>query len=61
MINRDAKPLETCPDAEAIARIRRIQDRFDEFSGRIAEAFLEIPEAEGMAEIDAVAARERLG
>jgi len=38
-------------------RIRRMHDRFDALSDRIAEGFANVPPAEGIAEIDAAAAR----
>jgi len=45
-------------DAALFGRIRRMHDRFDALSDRIAEGFANVPPAEGIAEIDAaVAAR----
>jgi len=46
-------------DAELFARIRRMRERFDELSSRIAEDWAGVPADEGMAEIDAAVARER--
>jgi hypothetical protein len=46
-------------DAELFARIRRMQERFDALSGRIATAYAEVPMDEGLAEIDAAVAQER--
>ena len=59
VINKDGKPVAALVNAELFARIRRMGDRFDELSRRIAEAYSDVPEAEGMAEIDAAVARER--
>jgi len=59
VINKDGKPVAALVNAELFARIRRMGDRFDELSRRIAEAYSDVPEEEGMAEIDAAVARER--
>ena len=59
VINKDGKPVAALVDAELFARIRRMRDRFDALSNRIAEAFVETPVEEGMAEIDALVAAER--
>ena len=61
VINKDGKPVAALVDADLFARIRRMQDRFDEFSQRIASAYAEVPMEDGLAEIDAVVARERRG
>ena len=54
--NKDGSPV----DAELVARVRRAQDRFDLLSGRVAAAYAEVPVEEGLAEIDAVVAKERV-
>jgi len=59
VINKDGKPVAALVDAELFARIRRMRDRFDALSERIAEAYAEVSVDEGLAEIDAVVARER--
>ena len=59
VINKDGKPVAALVDAELFARIRRMRDRFDALSGRVAEAYAEVPAEEGMAEIDAAVAAER--
>jgi prevent-host-death family protein len=59
VINKDGKPVAALVDAELFARIRRMRDRFDALSGRIAEAYAHVPADKGMAEIDAAVARER--
>jgi prevent-host-death family protein len=61
VINKDGKPVAALVDAELFARIRRMQERFEALSQRIAEAYSEIPTEEGLAEIEAVVARERKG
>lgn len=59
LINKDGKPVAALVDAELFARIRRMQERFDALSGRIAEAYADVPVEEGLAEIDAAVAAER--
>ncbi|HEV2484125.1 MAG TPA: type II toxin-antitoxin system prevent-host-death family antitoxin [Terracidiphilus sp.] len=59
VINKDGKPVAALVDAELFARIRRMRERFDALSSRIAEAYAEVPADKGMAEIDAAIARER--
>ena len=61
VINKDGKPVAVLVDADLFARIRRMQDRFDELSKRIAAAYAEVPMEEGLAEIDALVTRERRG
>jgi prevent-host-death family protein len=59
VISKDGKPVAALVDAELFTRIRRMRERFDELSNRIAEAYAGVPADEGMAEIDAAVARER--
>ncbi len=59
VINKDGKPVAVLVDAELFARIRRMRDRFDALSVRIAEAYAQVPAEEGMSEIDAIVERER--
>jgi len=61
VINKDGKPVAALVDAELFARIRRMRDRFDALSNRIAEAYAEVPVDEGLAEIDSIVSRERAG
>jgi prevent-host-death family protein len=61
LIKKDGKPVAALVDAELFARIRRMQDRFDELSRQVAEAFADVPEEQGMAEIDAAVAEVRHG
>ena len=48
-------------DARLFERIRRLQARFDGLCERIESGYAEVPEAEGLAEIDAVVAASRAG
>jgi prevent-host-death family protein len=59
VINKDGKPVAALVDAQLFARIRRMRERFDQLSDRIARAYANIPEKEGLAEIDAAVAKER--
>lgn len=59
VINKDGKPVAALVDAELFGRIRRMRERFDALSARIAAAYAEVPEAEGLAEIDAAVTEER--
>ncbi len=59
LINKDGKPVAALVDAELFARIRRMRERFDALSERIAEAYAAVPADEGTAEIDAAVAAER--
>lgn len=59
IIHKDGKPVAVLVDAELFARIRRMQERFDELSRRVADAYAAVPAAEGMAEIDKAVAAER--
>ena len=61
VINKDGKPVAALVDAELFARIRRMRDRFDELSSRIAEVYADVPQEQGMAEIDAVVSQVRHG
>ena len=60
VINKDGKPVAALVDAELFARIRRMRDRFDALSDRIAAAYAEVPVEEGLAEIDSLVKRERV-
>jgi prevent-host-death family protein len=59
VISKDGKPVAALVDAELFARIRRMRERFDELSAKIAEDWADVPEEVGMAEIDAAVASER--
>lgn len=59
VINKDGKPVAALVDAELFARIRRMRERFDALSERIAEGYAHVPVDEGLAEIDALVMAER--
>ncbi len=59
VINKDGKPVAVLVDAEMFARIRRMRERFDALSNRIAEAYVDVPVEDGLAEIDSIVSRER--
>jgi prevent-host-death family protein len=59
VINKDGKPVAALVDAELFARIRRMRDRFDALSTRIADAYAGVPADEGVAEIDSIVIQER--
>jgi prevent-host-death family protein len=59
VINKDGKPVAVLVDAELFARIRRMRDRFDALSNRIAGAYATVPIEEGLSEIDAILEQER--
>ena len=59
VISKDGKPVAALVDADLFARIRRMKERFDALSARIADAYAGVPIEEGMAEIEAVTAQER--
>ena len=59
VVSKDGKPVAALVDAELFARIRRMRERFDALSARIAAGYASMPEAEGMAEIDVAVAEQR--
>ena len=59
VINKDGKPVAALVDARLFERIRRMQGRFDALCQRIEAGFGNLPEAEGLAEIEATIALER--
>lgn len=59
VISKDGKPVAALVDAELFARIRRMHDRFDALSKRLAEGYAGVAEEEGLAEIDALVVEER--
>ena len=59
IINKDGKPVAALVDARLFERIRRMQTRFDALCQRIESGFSNVPEIDGMAEIDAAVALER--
>lgn len=59
VITKDGRPVAALIDAELFDRIRRMQERFDALSARLAAAYADVPEEEGMAEIKRAAAEVR--
>jgi prevent-host-death family protein len=59
LINKDGKPVAALVDARLFERIRRMQGRFDALCQRIEAGFSTLPEAKGLAEIDAAIELER--
>ncbi len=59
VINKDGRPVAALVDARLFERIRRMQDRFDALCQRIESGFSNVPEAEGIAEINAAIELER--
>ena len=59
VINKDGKPVAALVDAALFGRIRRMQARFDALSDRLAAGFADLPEEQGMAEIEAAIRKER--
>lgn len=59
VINKDGKPVAALVDARLFERIRRMQGRFDALCQRIEAGYSGVPEAEGMAEIEAAIAEDR--
>lgn len=59
VVSKDGKPVAALVDAELFARIRRLRDRFDALTSRLADAYATVPPEQGMAEIDAAVAAVR--
>jgi prevent-host-death family protein len=59
VIKKDGKPVAALVDARLFERIRRMQERFDALCQRIEAGFADVPEAEGMAEIEAAVELDR--
>jgi prevent-host-death family protein len=59
VINKDGKPVAALVGAELFARIRRMRERFDALSARVAQAYADVPTEQGLAEIDAAVAAAR--
>ena len=59
IVTKDGKPVAALVDAALFARIRALRERFDALSNRIAAAYAEVPEEQGLKEIDAAVASLR--
>ena len=54
LIKKDGKTVAALVDAQLFDRIRRFKDRFDTLSQQLADAYVGVPEQEGLDEIDAI-------
>ncbi len=59
VVSKDGKPVAALVDAELFARIRRMRERFDALSQRVADAYVDVPLDAGLAEIDRAVAEAR--
>ncbi len=59
VIHKDGKPVAALVDAGLFARIRRMRDLFDTLSSKVADDFASTPAEIGLADIDALVAKER--
>ena len=59
LIKKDGKPVAALIDAKLFDRIRRMQDRFNALSERLAQDFSAVPEDQGLALIEAAASAVR--
>lgn len=59
VVTKDGKPVAALIDAKLFERIRRMQERFDALSARVADAYAQVPEEQGTAEIEAAVAQAR--
>ena len=59
VIKKDGKTVAALVDARLFERIRQMRERFDALAGRLAHAYADVPEQDGLAEIDRVAAKVR--
>jgi prevent-host-death family protein len=60
VITKDGKPVAALVDAALFERIRRMQDRFDALSDRLAKACEGVEEDAGMAQIERASAKARV-
>ncbi len=59
VINKDGKPVAALVNARLFERIRSMQARFDALCQRIESGYANVPEFEGLAEINAAVDAER--
>ena len=59
VINKDGRPVAALIDARLFGRIRKMQQRFDALSARLAESYSAVPAEEGLQEIERAAAQVR--
>jgi len=61
VINKDGRPVAALVDAELFARIRHMHERFEVLTRKISDAYANLPEEEGLAEINAITSALRKG
>jgi prevent-host-death family protein len=59
VIKKDGKPVAALVDAQLFERIRRLQARFDALCERIEAGFAQVPERQGLGEIEKAVELER--
>jgi PHD/YefM family antitoxin component YafN of YafNO toxin-antitoxin module len=59
VITEAGRPVAALIDAKTFERIRRMHERFDTLSARVAEAYAHVPEKDGATEIKQAAAQVR--
>ncbi len=59
LIKKDGKPVAALVDAQLFDRIRRFKNRFDTLSQQLADAYANVPQEEGLSEIDALVSDTR--
>ncbi|KPP99734.1 type II toxin-antitoxin system prevent-host-death family antitoxin [Marinobacter sp. HL-58] len=59
LIKKDGKPVAALVDARLFGRIRRMEARFEALSSRLEEGFADVPQEEGMREIEEAIRNER--
>ncbi|MFI3197443.1 MAG: type II toxin-antitoxin system Phd/YefM family antitoxin [Methylococcaceae bacterium] len=59
VIKKDGKPVAALVDAQLFDRIRRFKNRFDTLSQQITDAYANVPQEEGLSEIDALVSDTR--
>ncbi|MDO5057274.1 MAG: type II toxin-antitoxin system prevent-host-death family antitoxin [Lautropia sp.] len=59
LIKKDGNPVAALVNVELFEHIRRMNERFDALSRRISDAWANIPEVEGMTDIETAIATER--
>ncbi len=59
LIKKDGKTVAALVDAQLFDRICRFKNRFDTLSQQIADAFANVPQDEGLNEIDAIVSDTR--
>jgi prevent-host-death family protein len=59
VITKDGKPVAALVDARMFERLQRMQARFDALYERIEQGFVQVPEEDGIKEINAALTSER--